>query len=371
MPCIIVKAFCVFNKCNCIFLIILLTLILKAQDTYSHQIRINEMTSKINTNVDAHYIYDYQQTKFVPPPGKTLLMVGQTYERILEYTKAFPDEKLPGGWSAYWGVTEFKGIKETYKNETGSSQNHQMLVNQFSNSVIHSAMWMVGKWNIVNKVHQGHYDHVLKQYAKWVKSINRPVYLRIGYEFDGVHNELKPHDYVKAYTYIVDFFRKKKVKNIAYVWHSFAAKPFNNYLLSEWYPGDDYVDWVAISVFGHAYNSDFGKYCDDVLNIAKVHHKPVMIAESSPIHGIAKNNVEVWNDWFVNFFNFIYHKNIKAVCFINEDWPSLTIDGIGEWQDARLSNHKKIAEAWFDEIRKDKYLKQSDDLYDILGYVKD
>ncbi len=345
--------------------------IAKAQDSFIDQQCIADMISKINKEVEDKYIYDFKQTKFVPPPGKTLLIMGQTVERINEYLSAFPDEELPGGWSAYWGITEDSGIDNNHKNKTGSSQNHQMLVDKFPNAVIHSAMWMVGKWNIVNKVHQGHYDHVLKKYAKWAKSVNRPVYLRIGYEFDGIHNEMNPYDYVKSYTYIVDFFRKKKVNNIAYVWHSYAAKPYKNYNLSKWYPGDDYVDWVAISVFSHAYNSDFGIYCEDVLSFAKRHQKPVMIAESNPMNGILKDSEDVWQDWFVNFFSFIYKKNIKAVSFINEDWPQLSIEGIGEWKDARLYNNELVSRAWFEETGKEKYLKQSENLYEVLGYLSD
>lgn len=329
---------------------------------------IYSMVSKINTNVDSTFIYDYVKSKFVPPEGKTLLIMGQTVERIDEYLEDFSNESLPGGWATYFGVTEFKGITESYKNETGSTQNHQMLVDRFPNSVIQSAMWMVGKWNIPRYTYEGHYDKVLKQYAKWANSVHCPIYLRIGYEFDGVHNELDPFEYVKAYKYIVDYFKKQKVDNIAYVWHSYASKPYKGNAISAWYPGDDYVDWVAISVFGHAYQPEFGSYCDDVLAFAKARKKPVMIAESNPVKGIKHNDNRVWKDWFVNYFNFVYDKNIKAISFISEDWQQLIIPGINEWKDARLSNNKEVAKAWFAETSKDKYLKQSDHLFQLLGY---
>jgi hypothetical protein len=349
----------------------ILILFLVEASVFSQEISnkdIYSMVSKINTNVDSNFVYEYEQTKFVPPNGKTILIMGQTVEGINEYLDHFSDQPLPGGWATYFGVTEFKGVTETYKNETGSSQNHQLLVDKFPNAVIQSAMWMVGKWNIPSYTVQGYYDKVLKKYAKWAKSVNRPIYLRIGYEFDGVHNELNPDEYVEAYKYIVNFFRKQKVENIAYVWHSYASEPYKSHPVSDWYPGDAYVDWVGVSVFGHAYNKDFGVYCNKVLDFAKTHKKPVMIAESSPIQGIPTENPEVWDDWFVNFFSFIYNKNIKAVSFINENWQDLNIPGIGEWKDARLSNNQNVAKAWFKEVGKDKYLKQSEDLYIALGY---
>ena len=332
---------------------------------------IEQMVSHINAKVDPEFVYEYEQTKFVPPPGKTLLIMGQTVERISEYLESFPNQEIPGGWSAYWGIPEFKGITESHKNETGSTQNHQMLIDEFPNTVVQSAMWMVGKWDVAKKAGKGDYDKIIKKYGAWAKSANRPIYLRIGYEFDGPHNELEPKKYVKAYRRVVDLLRKEGVNNIAFVWHSYASKPFKDYELSAWYPGDDYVDWIGISVFGHAYGSaDFGPYCDAVLNFAKEHKKPMMIAESNPVKGIDEENIKVWDQWFVNFFTFIYNKNIKAVSFINEDWQRLFIQGISHWKDGRLYNNEKISKAWFQETNKDRYLKQSPELFEQLGYSK-
>ncbi|WP_353776960.1 glycosyl hydrolase [Winogradskyella sp. 3972H.M.0a.05] len=341
------------------------------KDSVSTELSIEEMVSQINTEVDPNFVYDYEQAKFVPPQGKTLLIMGQTVEGISEYLENFPDQNIPGGWSAYWAVSQFKGVTKPYKNDTGSSQNHQMLIDKFPNTVIQSGMWMVGKWDVAKKAGKGDYDKVIKKYGAWAKSTNRPIYLRIGYEFDGPHNELEPKKYVKAYRRIVDLLRKEGANNIAFVWHSHASKPFKDYKLSAWYPGDDYVDWVGISVFGHAYGgANFGTYCDDVLDFAKAHKKPIMIAESSPIKGIDKENTEVWEQWFVNFFDFIYNKNIKAVSFINEDWQRLYIQGISHWKDARLYNNENISKAWFQETNKNRYLKQSPELFKQLGYSK-
>lgn len=329
-----------------------------------------EMVSKIQTDIDSNFVYDYEHSKFVPPDGKTLLIMGQTVERITEYMDHFQHQPIPGGWSAYWGIPEFKGVTSIHKNESGDSQNHQMLIDNFPNTVIHSAMWMVGKGNVAKYTGNGEYDRVIKKYSAWAKSVNRPIYLRIGYEFDGPHNELEPEEFVKAYRHIVDLIRKKGVNNIAFVWHSYASKPFKDYPLSAWYPGDDYVDWVAISVFGHAYNgTDFGPYSDDVLKFAKQHKKPVMIAESNPINGIDNKSVEVWSQWFVNFFTFIYQKNIKAISFINEDWPRTRIPGISAWKDSRLYNNEQVSRAWFEETNKNRYLKQSTELFKQLGYI--
>lgn len=81
-----------------------------------------EMVSRIPTDIDPEFIYKYEHSKFVPPEGKTLLIMGQTVESTNEYMDHFQDQPIPGGWSAYWGIPEFVGVTETHKNETGTSQ---------------------------------------------------------------------------------------------------------------------------------------------------------------------------------------------------------------------------------------------------------
>lgn len=332
--------------------------------------RINQMLNKIKTSTDPAFNYSFAKTKFVPPDGKTLLILGQTEDSINAYMQNFSNQKIPAGWMAYWGITSMNGIKKSHQNETGSSQNHQMLVDRFQNTVLQSAIWMVGKWDILKNAGTGEYDPVINAFAVWAKQTKRPIYLRIGYEFDGPHNQMEPKEYIKAYRRIVDNLKKKNVNNIAFVWHSYAAPTYKGYPLSSWYPGDDYVDWIGISLFGHLYDSNLNAEANQVFEFAKNHKKPVMIAEASPIHGIQKDNIQAWDTWFVNLFSLSYRKNIKAISFINEDWRQLKIDGISDWKDARLQNNRDIYSAWFKETSKTRYLKQSPELFKLLGYDK-
>ncbi|MEM9548494.1 MAG: glycosyl hydrolase [Bacteroidota bacterium] len=329
---------------------------------------IDEMVELIHTEVDSQYVYDYEKTKYVPSNGKTLLIQGQTYESIHEYKDYFKYQNYPGAWSAYWAVTQSTGITESFKNVTGSTQNHKYLVDEFPNMALHSAMWMVGKWGVDEDTYNGIYDFVIKDFSAWVKTVDRPVYLRIGYEFDGPHNQLEPEGYIRAYRHIVDLMRSEGVNNVAYVWHSYASKTYKGYPVSDWYPGDDYVDWVGISVFFQPYSGIQHKETNDVLEFARIHKKPVMIAEANPVKGIGKKGKKEWDEWFANFFTFTYSKNIKAISFINEDWTRLSIDGIEEWKDARLYNNELISKAWLKETEKKRYLKQSPELYAELGY---
>ena len=328
---------------------------------------VGTMVSLIRTEVDSNYEYAYEGTKFVPPAGKTLLIVGQTLGGINEHLMSFPGQQRAGGWAAYWGIPSIAGVMDTFLTDTGGRQNHQQLVERFPNTVLQSGLWMVGTWNVARNTANGDYDDVVRAFSTWAKTTGRPIYLRIGYEFDGPHNELDPTDYVNAYRRIVDIMREEEVDNVAFVWHSYASPPYRGLPISSWYPGDAYVDWVGISLFGHMYSRTIAPDLDNVLEFARLRKKPVMIAESSPVLGISPSHIDAWNSWFVNFFSFAYEKNIKAISFINEDWERFNFPGV-EWSDARLANNPRIADAWLRETRKDRYLKQSPDLYRSLGY---
>ena len=231
---------------------------------------ILQMVAKINTSIDPAFVYEYEQTKFVPPAGKTLLIMGQNQEEIIEYMDSYSDPRMPGGWMAYWGIPGMDGVRQTHMNETGTSQNHQYLVERFPDTVLQSALWMVGKWGVLSKTVAGEYDSVVIEFSRWAKATRRPIYLRIGYEFDGRHNQLEPEDYVKAYRRIVDLMRAQGADNIAFVWHSYAAPTYKDYPLSDWYPGDEYVDWVGISLFGHMYDSELSAEGDAVQGLIRI-----------------------------------------------------------------------------------------------------
>ena len=246
-------------------------------------------------------------------------------------------------------------------------QNHQTLVDRFPDTVLQSGLWMVGMWDVLENASKGKYNSVIRQFSAWAKTIDRPLYLRIGYEFDGEHNQMEPVDYVKAYRRIVDIIRAEGADNVAFVWQSYAAPTYKGYPLSDWYPGDDYVDWVGISLFGHMYSPDLSKEADDVFNFAKQHKKPVMVAEASPINGIDKDNIDAWNTWFVNFLSLTYRKNVKAISYINANWTAYPGFTSLKWKDARLQNNQQVANAWFKETGKDRYLKQSPELFRTAG----
>ncbi len=81
------------------------------------------------------------------------------------------------------------------------------------------------------------------------------VFLRIGYEFDnpsfGYSDD--PGTYVMAFQRLVKFLRNEMSEHALartfFVWHSWAAPRAKGLSLDDFYPGNEYVDWIGISVF--------------------------------------------------------------------------------------------------------------------------
>src|SRR4029077_12486251 len=137
---------------------------------------------------------------------------------------------------------------------------------------------------------------------------------------------------------------------VAFVWHSTsspAAKP-----LEAWYPGDEYVDWFAITYFDQPQSMMM-----PMVKLSKAHRKPLMIAESTP----RRNNSThfgkgSWDSWFKPYFQFIEANDVKAISYIDDNWESIQMWRGKGWGDCRIEANAYVKEQWLKEIRKKKYL---------------
>jgi len=294
--------------------------------------------------------------KFTPPDNKVLLIIGQDHQTIQNYLEAIGI--IPAGFMIYTNIHYAEGLDSPSRDYGAGISYAQDLIDKYPNTVLQIGLYMV---DALVDTYTGRYDESIDKFANWLKTINVPVYLRIGYEFDGPHNHYNPDDYRKAYRYIVDKFRSYGVNNVAYVWHAHAHSLRSP--IEDWYPGDEYVDWVGISYFSQHHN-----YMIPAIKFAREHNKPVMIAEATP-QGIGTTYGEKsWKRWFKPFFEFIEEYNIEAISYINSNWEAMPMWKGQGWGDARVHANTYIKEHWIEEIKKDRYLKSSKDLFSQLGY---
>lgn len=332
-------------------------------------------------------IYKTQAQKFVPKEGKVLIFIGQDLEAVGgldDYNKGYTDYfDTPAGITIYTSFSTrgdsygyyFKGldgIKTKANWGAGDSwANLYIQDSTFKNTMIAIGLSMV---NDEKKIAKGEKDNLIKDLGLWIKSIKRPVFLRIGYEFDGWEwNHYHKKYYLKAWERIHNIFKNMQIDNVAFVWQSKGTGSGQD-ILEKWYPGDDLVDWCAYSYFGQPDT--------EMLTFARKHKKPVFIAEATPVRQMDNLYFEadlkketlgkvVWEEWFMPFFKTIEENSdvIKAFSYINADWtaqPMWVSNPVFSQVDARIQVNQYISKKWKGEIAKSKYLKASKTLIDKL-----
>jgi hypothetical protein len=336
-----------------------------------------------------------QKAKFEPPPGRQLLVIGQDLGAIGGFDAPDNDgycnhiDLKPGGVTSYTSLTQLQGLDDPVNYGSGDICGRSILENPiYAQSVLALGLDLVGE---EKNIAAGKQNEQIYSLAKWIKRAHRPVFLRIGYEFDGSWNHYDPVAYKKVFQKIVTIFKEMQVTNCATVWQA-AASPFNgnnNKNINDWYPGDDYVDWVGYSWF----QSTPKKLAltDNVLAFARAHHKPVMVCESAPqgydtvnltLRDLAsgknpksKTAEQIWNEWYVPYFNYI-EKNkdtIKAVAYIDVNWDSQRLWGPpyrqGYWGDSRVEVNPVIKAKWIETISQGKWMLSSPTLFSDLGFI--
>ncbi len=111
-----------------------------------------------------------------------------------------------------------------------------------------------------NEVLNGKYDDYIDRFARDAKSYGQMVLMRFLHEFNGnwyVWSGNKngqanggPQKVVKVWKYVVDRFNKVGADKVKWLWvphgpsTDLSTEPWNN--LSNYWPGDDYVDWIGL-----------------------------------------------------------------------------------------------------------------------------
>ncbi|HBY97446.1 MAG: glycosyl hydrolase [Ardenticatenaceae bacterium] len=191
--------------------------------------------------------------------------------------------------------------------------------------------------NLQNIV-DGVYDDYIRQFARGIKSRPKEIYLiRFGHEMNLAetpwggaqsYNGNDPSRYVKAYRRIRQIFREEGVTNTQFVWSpnvkSWPPDPWNHW--SNYYPGDDVVDWIGVSAFNWGTGSIHGGWTsfNDLLGsflteVSCRYAKPVMLAEIGSVN-------ERKPEWLNGMFQTLSsnYPNVRALSFYNvyaTDYP--------------------------------------------------
>ncbi len=264
------------------------------------------------------------------------------------YVAEMDSGEFPMSYMYYEGI---QGINESW----ARNLRKKLLKYEDQLIVIQFGLYLVNQLDLIA---DGSLDEELDIWLDGLEEIGLPVYVRIGYEFNGSWNNYEATSYVAAFKYITEKLRARDAIEAATVWNLAVE---GNQVYMNYYPGDEYVDWWSINYFSRT-DVDLS-LSDNFLEDAHEHGKPVLIGESTPRYVGVTDGQDDWNLWFNPFFNHIAsQKGIKMTGYINWEWADQSIEQVwNNWGDARLSSNQVVAQNFRDEMNDSMYMHMSQD----------
>jgi mannan endo-1,4-beta-mannosidase len=140
----------------------------------------------------------------------------------------------------------------------------------------------------VQSIAAGRSDGYITHFAQAVRALNLPVAISFGHEMNGNWypwgtSQTTPAQFVAAWRHIHDVFAAEGATNVIWVWDPNDIYPVPNVQLSQYYPGDAYVDWVGVTGYWTQAgpNTYGGLYLPTLEEIRQFTRKPFLIAETS------------------------------------------------------------------------------------------
>lgn len=230
---------------------------------------------------------------------------------------------------------------------------------------------------------EGKFDSDLKIWAQDAKRVGIPIMVEFGTEVNGgwfpwsgiLNGGGKtngygdptfpdgPERFRGTYRHIIDLFRKEGVKNITWCFHVYPPQEtgetkelhqsWNN--LINYYPGDDYIDWIGISVYGAFDRGTTWNSFTEILDRAYPElsaislKKPLAVFEFGVLEDPTQGNKTAWiQDALQSIENGRYSR-IKAISYWNEQWNDCTVvclPGLNGVINLKLDSSPKTVEVY-------------------------
>jgi len=180
----------------------------------------------------------------------------------------------------------------------------------------------------LGRIAAGDHDDYIRRWAAGVRDWGRPLLLRFAHEMNGdwypwaagVNGNTAPQ-FVAAWRHVHDVFRDAGATNVSWVWSPNVVYR-GSAPLTDLYPGDPYVDWVAADGYngGTALHRGGWRSFDQLFGatlkqLRALSEKPVMVAEVA--------SAEIGGDkarWIEDFFRQLRRRPyIRAFVWFNLD----------------------------------------------------
>lgn len=202
---------------------------------------------------------------------------------------------------------------------------------------------------IIPQIINGDYDPYIREWARQVKNVEEPVFVRIANEMNGDwvpwcswFFSKDPDLYIESWQKIYNIFKEEGVDNAIFVWnpHDRSYPDFKWNRPEMYYPGAEFVDWVGITCYnnGTGYAGETWRWFNNMYwpvyydYLGRYPGKPFMITEFSSSE-TGGDKVTWLNDMFKSLPNYT---NIRiAVWYDQTDGKRLyRIDSTPESKEA-------------------------------------
>ncbi len=171
----------------------------------------------------------------------------------------------------------------------------------------------------------GAHDDYIRKWARSAREFERPFFLRFAHEMNGDWYpwSVSPKEYVAMWQHIHDQFQAEGADNVIWVW---SPNHHDNRgqvdTITQFYPGDDYVDWVGVSIFNWGTTNKWNKWksFEEIINptytVLSNYNKPIMVAELGTVtHGGDRHK------WLIETLTVTIPKldQIKAIILFSEN----------------------------------------------------
>lgn len=182
---------------------------------------------------------------------------------------------------------------------------------------------------------RGMYDFYLDQWAADAAEFGKPLFLRPAHEMNdpyrypwGPQNN-SIEDFLSAWRHVVTRFRAAGATNVIWVWSPHAAYDYYAY-----FPGDEYVDWVATQILNYGTVASWSRWWSMEEIFDK--HYPYLAALNKPVMIAEFGTLAVGGDrpaWFrkalqdlpsrfpaIKALLFFHHSNDATITYQQLDW---------------------------------------------------
>jgi hypothetical protein len=193
----------------------------------------------------------------------------------------------------------------------------------------------------LKKFLKGDFDSDLKKWAVDAKNFGKPLIVEFGTEVNGdwfpwsaIYNQNpKPVDgsilFADVYRHIINICKTEGANNITWVFHvnydSSPQKKWNK--MKNYYPGDEYIDWIGVSIYGAQKPGDSWVSFSKILS--QCYSELCGISDTKPIGVMEFGAIEDYNglkvEWLDNAFLCLTlgkYPRIKAISYWHSRWTN-------------------------------------------------